>query len=156
MFTRIINLIIHLKSNSLKQIPYIGTEILNFHCFATNMSFLFCKSIIPEDFKSAGPHLSFPGVKTRFEAFLQNIPTKRPLRVDLINDPFYCTCWHRFLLFWDLFRLCHMKSEAFHFAKSFQHGPKASKQLNYIVFNDFIDTSMSKFVIFQKEIENQF
>ena len=73
-----------------------------------------------------------------------------------LNDPFYCTCWHRFLLFWDLFRLCHMKSEAFHFAKSFEHGPKASKQLNYIVFNDFIDISMSKIIIFQKNIEHQF
>ena len=73
-----------------------------------------------------------------------------------LNDPFYCTCWHRFLLFWDLFRLCHMKSEAFHFAKSFEHGPKASKQLNYIVFNDFIDISMSKIIIFQKNVENQF
>ena len=30
-----------------------------------------------------------------------------------------------------------MKSEAFHFAKSFEHSPKASKPLNYIVFNDF-------------------
>ena len=108
VFTRIINLIIHLKSNSLKQIPYIGTEILYFNCFATKMLFSFCKSIIPEDFKSAGPHLSFPGVKTRFKTFLQNIPKKRPLRVDLmtpftkyfqkkppagrLNDPFYWTC----------------------------------------------------------------
>ena len=30
-----------------------------------------------------------------------------------------------------------MKSEAFHFEKSFEHSPKASKQLNYIVFNGF-------------------
>ena len=67
------------------EIPYIGTEILKFHCFATNMLFLFCKSIIPEDFKSAGPHLSLPGVKTRFKAFLQNIPKKWPLRVDLMT-----------------------------------------------------------------------
>ena len=43
-----------------------------------------------------------------------------------------------------------MKSEAFHFAKSFEHGPKASKQLNYIVFNDFIDISMAQIIIFQK------
>ena len=85
VFTRIINLIIHLKSNSLKQIPYIGTEILYVHCFATKMLFSFCKSIIPEDFKSAAPQLSFPGVKTRFKAFLQNIPKKRPLRVDLMT-----------------------------------------------------------------------
>ena len=50
-----------------------------------------------------------------------------------------------------------MKSEAFHFAKSFEHGPKASKQLNYIVFNDLIDISMSKIIIFQTtNIENQF
>ena len=56
----------------------IGTEILNFHCFATKMLFSFCKSIIPEDFKSAGPHLSLPSVKTRFKAFLQNIPKKGP------------------------------------------------------------------------------
>ena len=113
--------------NSLKQIPYIGTEILNFHCFATKMLFSFCKSIIPEDFKSAGPHLSFPGVKTRFKAFLQNIQKKNP--AGLLNDPLYWT-------FWYLFRVWDMKSEAFHFAKSFEHSPKASKQLNYIVFND--------------------
>ena len=66
------------KPLNIFQIPYIGTEILNFHCFATKMLFSFCKSIIPEDFKSAGPHLSFPGVKTRFKAFLQNIPKKGP------------------------------------------------------------------------------
>ena len=30
-----------------------------------------------------------------------------------------------------------MKSEAFHFAKSFEHSPNASKQLNYICVNDF-------------------
>ena len=88
VFTRIINLIIHLKLKSLKQIPYIGTEILIFHCFATNMLFSFCKSIIPEDFKSAGPHLSFPGVKTRFKAFLQNIQKKRKT-AGRLNDPFY-------------------------------------------------------------------
>ena len=29
-----------------------------------------------------------------------------------------------------------MKSEAFHFAKSFEHSPKVSKPLNHIVFND--------------------
>ena len=61
-----------------------------------------------------------------------------------------------FWVFWDLFRLWHMKYEAFHFEKSFEHGPKASKQLNYIVFNDFIDISMSKIMFFQKNIENQF
>ena len=71
--------------NSLKQIPYIGTEILNFHCFATKMLFSFCKSIIPEDFESAGPHLSLPRVKTRLKAFLENIPKKWPLRVDLMT-----------------------------------------------------------------------
>ena len=49
-----------------------------------------------------------------------------------------------------------MKYEAFHFEKSFEHGPKASKQLNYIVFNDLIDISMSKIIIFQKNVENQF
>ena len=58
------------KPLNIFQIPYIGTEIRFFHCFVTKMLFSFCKSIIPEDFKSAGPHLSFPGVKTRFKAFL--------------------------------------------------------------------------------------
>ena len=93
-------------------IPYIGTEILNFHCFAMKMLFSFCKSIIPEDFKSAGPHLSLPSVKTRFKAFLQNIPKKRSLRVDLmtpfkkyfpkkppagrLDDPFYLTVWYTY------------------------------------------------------------
>ena len=85
VFTRIINLRIHFKANSLKQIPYIGTKIRICHCFATKMLFSFCKSIIPEDFKNAGPQLSFPGVKTRVKAFLQNIPKKRPLRVDLMT-----------------------------------------------------------------------
>ena len=52
------------------------------------MLFSFCKSIIPEDFKSAGPHLSLPGVKTRFKAFLQNIPKKKA-PAGRLNDPFY-------------------------------------------------------------------
>ena len=30
-------------------IPYIGTEILNFHCFCTMEMFLFSKSIIPDE-----------------------------------------------------------------------------------------------------------
>ena len=45
--------------------------------------------------------------------------------------------------------------EAFHFEKSFEHGPKASKQLNYIVFNDLIDISMSKNTDVQTNTENQ-
>ena len=52
------------------------------------MLFSFCKSIIPEDFKSAAPQLSFPGVKTRFKAFLQNI-SKKKAPAGRLNDPFY-------------------------------------------------------------------
>ena len=45
-----------------------------------------------------------------------------------------------------------MESEAFHFAKSFEHSPKASKPLNYIVFNDLnVEETM-----FQKNVENKF
>ena len=34
-------------------IPYIGTEFLIFHCFATKMLLLFCKSMIPVRFESS-------------------------------------------------------------------------------------------------------
>ena len=53
-----------------------------------------------------------------------------------------CTYLHIFHFFGDQFRLWHMKSGAFHFEKSFEHSPKASKQLNYVVFND-----LSEFVL---------
>ena len=49
-----------------------------------------------------------------------------------------------------------MKYEAVHFEKSFEHGPKAPKQLNCIVFNDFIDISMSKNTCFQTNAEHLF
>ena len=49
-----------------------------------------------------------------------------------------------------------MNYEAFQFEKSFEHAPKASKQLNYVVFNELIDISMSKTILFQKKIENLF
>ena len=44
-----------------------------------------------------------------------------------------------------------MKYEAFHFEKSFEHGPKAAKQLNYIVFNDLIGISMTQIIFFSKQ-----
>ena len=56
--------------------------------------------------------------------------------VKYIYDTIVCAFWHRFQIFWDLFRRWHMKSEAFRFEKSFEHSPKASKPLNHIVFND--------------------
>ena len=51
-------------------------------------------------------------------------------------DDKWCV-WEAFCTFWYLSRLWDMKSEAFHFEKSFEHSPKASKRLVYPVFNDF-------------------
>ena len=83
--SHIVSLSAAMQSIPQNTIPYIGTTILNFHCFTTKMLFLFCKSIIPEDFKSAGPHLSFPGVKTRFKA--SSFFFFRPPPAGLLNDP---------------------------------------------------------------------
>ena len=57
---------------SLLQIIYdIGTEFLIFHCFATKMLFLFCKSVIPVRFCTIFPLHSCAGIKTRFKALLK-------------------------------------------------------------------------------------
>ena len=53
-----------------------------------------------------------------------------------------------------------MKSEAVHFAKSFEHSPKASKQLNYIIFNDSngenVHFEVKIIFCFKKNVGNQF
>ena len=57
---------------SFLQIIYdIGTEFLIFHCFATKMLFLFCKSMIPVRFCTIFPLHSCAGIKTRFKALLK-------------------------------------------------------------------------------------
>ena len=53
------------------RIPYIGTEFLIFHCFATKMLLLFCKSMIPVRFCTVLPLHSCAGIKTRFKALLK-------------------------------------------------------------------------------------
>ena len=59
--------------NYTKAIYNIGTEILYFQCFVTMDMFLFSKSIIPEDSKSARRVLKHAGVKTRFKAILKKV-----------------------------------------------------------------------------------
>ena len=49
----------------------IGTEFLIFHCFATKMLLLFCKSMIPVRFCTVFPLHSCAGIKTRFKALLK-------------------------------------------------------------------------------------
>ena len=57
---------------SFLQIIYdIGTEFLIFHCFATKMLLLFCKSMIPVRFCTVFPLHSCAGIKTRFKALLK-------------------------------------------------------------------------------------
>ena len=57
-----------------------------------------------------------------------------------------CTVWY-------LSRVWDMKSEAFRFEKSFEHSPKPSKPLVYIVFNDF---NVEQLTLRTKHVENQF
>ena len=60
------------STGSFLQIIYdIGTEFLFFHCFATKMLFLFCKSMIPVRFCSILPLHSCASIKTRFKALLK-------------------------------------------------------------------------------------
>ena len=57
---------------SFLQIIYdIGTGFLIFHCFATKMLLLFCKSMIPVRFCTVFHLHSFAGIKTRFKALLK-------------------------------------------------------------------------------------
>ena len=49
----------------------IGTKIPYFQCFVTTDLFLFSKSIILEEIKSARRVLSYGSVKTRFKAILK-------------------------------------------------------------------------------------
>ena len=57
------------RSSSQNEIYDIGTKILNLQCLNYSQNQTFCKSIIPEDFESSRPLLSFASVKTRFKAF---------------------------------------------------------------------------------------
>ena len=57
---------------------------------------------------------------------------------------FVCTCWY-------LFRVWDMKSEAYHFEKSFEHSPKASKLLCYIVLTVLMWTN---YISMSKDFEN--
>ena len=50
----------------------IGTEIIIFHCFATNMLNSFCKSINFSEIESSRRDLAFYNIKTRFSAFFKN------------------------------------------------------------------------------------
>ena len=52
-------------------IPYIGTEILYETCDGHNSTQNAPKSIIPEDFKSAGHFPSSDSVKSRFKALFK-------------------------------------------------------------------------------------
>ena len=56
-------------SSSFLQIIYdIGTRFLIFHCFATKMLLLFCKSMIPVRFCTILPLHSCADIKTRLKA----------------------------------------------------------------------------------------
>ena len=50
----------------------IGTEIIIFHCFATNMLKSFCKSMIPVRFCTDFCVDSESAIKTRFKALFKN------------------------------------------------------------------------------------
>ena len=85
---------------SIHEIYDIGTEILIFHCFATNIIKPFCKSIIFSGVESARRDLAFYSIKTWFKALwgifskicmrpwirsLSNISPKSPLREYLVS-----------------------------------------------------------------------
>ena len=53
----------------------IGTEILVFHCFATEALRSFCKSIIFSGIQSSRRDLAFYSIKTRFKALFKNWPS---------------------------------------------------------------------------------
>ena len=57
------------RSSSQNEIYDIGANILDLQCLNYSQNQTFCKSIIPEDFESSRPLLSFASVKTRFKAF---------------------------------------------------------------------------------------
>ena len=54
----------------------IGTKILKRSRFFIKMLFSFCKSIIPQEIKSAGHSLSSGSVKTRFKAISKKWPSR--------------------------------------------------------------------------------
>ena len=58
-------------SSAPKIIYDIGTRFLIFHCFATKMLLLFCKSMIPVRFCTVFPLHSCAGIKTRFKVLLK-------------------------------------------------------------------------------------
>ena len=57
------------RSSSQNEIYDTGAKIINLQCLNYSQNQTFCKSIIPEDFESSRPLLSFASVKTRFKAF---------------------------------------------------------------------------------------
>ena len=65
-------IIVRVDLRSFLEVIYdIGTEFLIFHCFATKMLFLFCKSMIPVRFCTISPLHSCACIKTRFKALLK-------------------------------------------------------------------------------------